>query len=101
MIAKISTGNYTVGMVKYNHNKTISFKSGKAEAKLIATKNIPKRDFNSIVETIEAYNNKNIKVHKPNIHISLNFHKDDILDRISKSISYTKIISKSLGEDIH
>lgn len=27
--------------------------------------------------------------------------KDDILDRISKSISYTKIISKSLGEDIH
>ena len=80
MIAKISTGNYTVGMVKYNHNKTISFKSGQAEAKLIATKNIPKRDFNSIVETIEAYNNKNIKVHKPNIHISLNFHKDDILD---------------------
>lgn len=80
MIAKISTGSYTAGMVKYNHNKTISFKSGEAEAGLIAIKNIPKQNFNSIIETIEAYNNKNIKVHKPNIHISLNFHKDDILD---------------------
>lgn len=80
MIAKISTGSYTAGMVKYNHNKTTSLKSGLIEAELISTKNIPKRAFNSIVETIEAYNNKNMKVNKPNIHISLNFHKDDILD---------------------
>ena len=80
MIAKISTGSYTAGMVKYNHNKTISLKSGQAEAELIVTKNIPKQDFNSIIETIEAYNNKNTRIHKPNIHISLNFHKDDILD---------------------
>ena len=27
--------------------------------------------------------------------------KDDILERISKSISYTRIISENLGEDIH
>jgi hypothetical protein len=80
MIAKISTGNYAAGMVKYNHNKTISFKSGQVEAELITTKNIPKRDFKTIVETIEAYNNKNTRVHKPNIHISLNFHKEDVLD---------------------
>lgn len=27
--------------------------------------------------------------------------KDDILERISKSISYTRIISENLGEDVH
>jgi len=80
MISKISTGSYTAGMVRYNHNKTISSKSGQAEAALIATKNIPKQDLDSLIKTIEAYNNKNIKVCKPNIHISLNFHKDDILN---------------------
>ena len=27
-------------------------------------------------------------------------YKDDILDRVSKSISYTRIINKTLGEDV-
>ena len=26
--------------------------------------------------------------------------KDDILDRVAKSISYTRIINKTLGEDV-
>ena len=79
MIAKISTGSFTQGMVKYNHNKTISLKSGEPEAELLAIKNLPNKKFNTIVQTIEAYNGKNTRVKKPNIHISLNFHKDDIL----------------------
>lgn len=90
MIAKISTGSFTQGMVKYNHNKTISLKSGEPEAELLAIKNLLNKKFNTIVQTIEAYNGKNTRVKKPNIHISLNFHKDDIL-------SNEKIVA--IGED--
>ena len=40
MIAKISTGSYTFGMVNYNHNKTKKETKGEKEAILLATKNI-------------------------------------------------------------
>lgn len=79
MIAKISTGTYTFGMVNYNHKKTNKKKNGEKEAVLLGTKNIILDDLNSIVSTIMDYNSKNSNVEKTNIHISLNFHKDDIL----------------------
>lgn len=83
MIAKISTGVYTLGMVKYNHEKTIEKKKGEVEGKLLGTNLINKNDFETIVSTIRDYNNLNTDVKKSNIHISLNFHKDDILDNNS------------------
>lgn len=96
MIAKISTGSFTQGMVKYNHNKTISLKSGDPEAELLAIKNLPNKKFNSIVQTIEAYNGKNTRVKKPNIHISLNFHKDDILSN-QKIVAIGNDYMKQMG----
>jgi len=83
MIAKISTGVYTLGMVKYNHDKTIEDKNGEREGVLLGTNLINKNDFETIVSTISDYNNLNPDVKKSNIHISLNFHKDDILDNNS------------------
>lgn len=83
MIAKISTGVYTLGMVKYNHDKTIPDKKGEVEGLLLGTNLILKNDINTIVSTIKDYNNLNVDVEKSNIHISLNFHKDDILDNES------------------
>lgn len=80
MIAKISTGVYTLGMVKYNHDKTIANKKGEVEGVLLGTNLMNKKDFETIVSTIRDYNNLNPDVKKGNIHISLNFHKDDILD---------------------
>ncbi len=79
MIAKISTGSYTFGMVNYNHNKTKNETKGEKEAILLGTKNIIQDEFKTIVSTITDYNSKNSNVQKPNIHISLNFHKEDIL----------------------
>jgi len=80
MIAKISTGVNTFGMVAYNHKKTIPDKNGNIEGILIGTNSIKNDSFDTIVETIQDYNNLNTNVEKRNIHISLNFHKDDIID---------------------
>lgn len=80
MIAKISTGSYTAGMVRYNHDKAKSSKTSEKDAELIGTKNIITPSFESIVSTIQDYNSKNKRVTKPNIHISLNFYKDDLHD---------------------
>lgn len=83
MIAKISTGIYTLGMVKYNHDKTIKDKNGNIEGLLLGTNLIKNDKFETIVSTIMDYNNLNLDVEKANIHISLNFHKNDILDNES------------------
>lgn len=80
MIAKISTGNYTLGMVKYNHDKTKEENINGKNATLLGVNNIINDDFKCIVETISKHNNLNPGISKPNIHISLNFHKDDVLD---------------------
>lgn len=83
MIAKISTGTFTYGMVQYNHDKTTVKKNGDIEALLLGSNCIENNRFDTIVSTIIDYNNRNIDVLKSNIHISLNFHKDDILDNDS------------------
>lgn len=83
MIAKISTGTFTYGMVQYNHDKTTVKKNGDFEALLLGSNCIENNRFDTIVSTIIDYNNRNIDVLKSNIHISLNFHKDDILDNES------------------
>jgi len=83
MIAKISTGLFTYGMVKYNHDKTNSAKNGEVEALILGINMIPNSNFETIVSTIMDSNNKSLSVEKSNIHISLNFHKDDILDNDS------------------
>lgn len=64
MIAKISTGVYTLGMVKYNHDKTIEDKNGEIEGLLLGTNLINKNDFETIVSTIKDYNNLNPDVKK-------------------------------------
>jgi hypothetical protein len=84
MIAKISTGSFVYGMVKYNHDKTKENKKGEVSAQLIGLNNIIisnlESSFETIVSDIITRNSKNNeRVSKPNIHISLNFHKDDIL----------------------
>lgn len=83
MIAKISTGVFTYGMVKYNHDKTIASDNGNVEALILGVNMIQNDNFDTIVSTIMDSNNKNLNVEKSNIHISLNFHKDDILDNNS------------------
>lgn len=84
MIAKISTGSYVYGMVQYNHDKTKENKKGEVAAQLIGLNNIIPSNFESsfeaIISTIITCNStNNERVSKPNIHISLNFHKEDIL----------------------
>ena len=74
MIARISSGAYVKGMVIYNSNKV---KQG--DASLITTNNIFDSTTEGIQKTLQAHNNQNPNIKKPNIHISLNFHHDDNL----------------------
>lgn len=80
MIAKISTGSCVTGMVNYNHRKLNQTKHEEQKGILLGTNNIHSEDFNAIVAAISNANSRNNNVSKPNIHISLSFHKDDILD---------------------
>jgi len=80
MIAKISTGNFVVGMVKYNHNKINEVENEQQKGIILGTNNIKSKEFNDIIGAISNANSRNNNVSKPNIHISLSFHKDDVLD---------------------
>jgi hypothetical protein len=80
MIAKISTGNHVVGMVNYNHSKINQTINEEQKGIILGINNIISTDFKDIVDAISVYNSRNSTVAKPNIHISLSFHKDDILD---------------------
>lgn len=98
MIAKISTGSYTLGMVKYNHDKTNITKDGQKDAVVLGVNNIAGIEFNTIVSDIKTFNDRNKNVLKSNIHISLNFHKDDILSN-EKIFEIAKDYLKELGYD--
>ncbi len=80
MIAKISTGSCVTGMVNYNHSKLSQIKNEQQKGILLGTNNIHSDAFIAIVAAISNANSRNNNVSKPNIHISLSFHKDDILD---------------------
>ena len=84
MIAKISTGSNTFGMVRYNHSKTREpLGSGEediAQGRFLGSENILDNSFGGIVREIENANKRNPDITKPNIHISLSFHKRDVLD---------------------
>lgn len=80
MIAKISTGSCVTGMVGYNHSKISQTKNEEQKGILLGTNNIHSEEFNAIVAAISNANSRNNNISKPNIHISLSFHKDDILD---------------------
>lgn len=80
MIAKISTGSHVFGMVNYNHSKINETKNEEQKGIILGTNNIISTDFKDIVDAISVHNSRNYNVAKPNIHISLSFHKDDILD---------------------
>jgi hypothetical protein len=80
MIAKISTGSHVFGMVNYNHSKINQTINDEQKGIILGTNNIISTDFNDIVDAISTHNSRNNNVTKPNIHISLSFHKDDILD---------------------
>lgn len=87
MIARIDSGSNVKGMVLYNSEKEKKKNKNKGknkenpmQGKLLSVSNIYKKDTNTIIKTIESYNKLNKNVKKPNIHISLNFHKNDIID---------------------
>ena len=80
MIANITTGNYTHGMVKYNHDKINEKNSLGEKAIYLGEKNIHSNEVNDIIKRIVLQNNLNSNISKPNIHISLNFHKNDVLN---------------------
>ncbi|MCD8433436.1 relaxase/mobilization nuclease domain-containing protein [Tenacibaculum finnmarkense genomovar ulcerans] len=90
MIARFSNGSNVEGMVFYNHNKTKKEHHRDAKDKPVMeglflgasnifltnkTTHIHRR----IIDTLKIYNNNNVNRSSPNMHISLNFHKDDIL----------------------
>ncbi|WCC43696.1 relaxase/mobilization nuclease domain-containing protein (plasmid) [Tenacibaculum finnmarkense] len=90
MIARFSNGSNVEGMVFYNHNKTKKEHHRDAKDKPVMeglflgasnifltnkTIHIHRR----IIDTLKIYNNNNVNRSSPNMHISLNFHKDDIL----------------------
>ena len=81
MIANITTGSYTKGMVLYNNDKTIN-KTNKPSALFLGTNAIYKQKSEDIISAINRQNNLNRSVSKPNIHISLNFHKQDLLSNM-------------------
>jgi hypothetical protein len=90
MIARFSKGSDVEGMVFYNHNKTkkeheVSDKNepimeGRflGSSNIFLTKDSP-HIHRRIIDTLKIYNNNNTNRVAPNMHISLNFHKDDIL----------------------
>ena len=80
MIANITRGDYVKGMVMYNHSKTIDDKPNKATAVFLGTNAISDTFVNGIINSIVRQNKLNSDITKPNIHISLNFHKDDVLN---------------------
>ncbi|POS00913.1 relaxase/mobilization nuclease-like protein [Flavobacterium croceum DSM 17960] len=84
MIAKISFGKFVEGMVKYNHDKTKEkdFNQDK-KAELLGVNNIASTSYETIVATLVGHNMMNTRVSKPNIHISLNFVKEDKIDNDS------------------
>lgn len=92
MIAKISTGSNAFGMVRYNHEKT----KGEEKGVLLGVNNIVNTSFETIVSTINDYNNGNVNVSKPCIHISLNFHKNDVLSN-EKIHEIAKDYMKEMG----
>ena len=50
MIAKISTGSYVEGMVKYNHEKIKEVPEGEEKGLLLSVNNIKSNDFKDIVD---------------------------------------------------
>lgn len=80
MIAKIMTGYYVIGMVNYNHDKTNDIKKDSNKAIILDVNNILSLAKKDIIKTISMHNSLNKNISKPNLHISISFHKDDILD---------------------
>lgn len=73
MIARITTGDNVRGMVAYNTDKV---KNG--EASLLIMQNINDDSQAGIQKMIQFQNNLNPRVKNRNLHVSLNFHKDDL-----------------------
>jgi len=83
MIANITTSASAIAIVKYNDNKLKEDNSLGKNAAFLGTNMIANTNCDYIVKSLEARNSLNSVVKKPNIHISLNFHKDDVLDNES------------------
>lgn len=96
MIANITTGEYTKGMILYNHNKTVSDGKKPTEAILLGTNAISNTNPNYIINTLIRQNLLNENISKPNLHISLNFHKKDILDN-NEIFNIAKDYMKEMG----
>lgn len=78
MISRIKTGSYVRGMVNYNADRCKDEKEGR----FLGTRNIfGDHSAKNIISTISRRNSLG-NIEKPNLHISLSFHKDDILSDI-------------------
>lgn len=81
MIANITTGGNANGMAEYNDKKTkTKDEFGNPEGVFLGMHNGEGTTAKQIAHTLNQYNKLNPNVKKPNIHISLSFHKDDLLD---------------------
>ena len=86
MIAKIKTGSFVSGMVAYNAGRILKKNSqGDPEAKYLGSNLIFEgSDPNNVTKQITLRNDlANGRYGQTNLHISLNFHQDDIIDDVS------------------
>lgn len=79
MIAVINTGEFVSGMVKYNHNK-LQDTNERTRAQFIGTRNILNDSLKGIISEITTANQRNKSISRPNLHISLSFPKEEVLD---------------------
>lgn len=78
MIPKIHTGANVIGMVKYNANK-LGGDTEDNEAQFLGVRNIMQSTTEHIIKAIQDRNQRSI-TKDPNLHISLNFLKDELID---------------------
>ncbi len=99
MIAKIVKHATPESMTYYNTDKT-KVKQGKApKASLIAHQHMLGLDSHGIIKTLSLYNEKRPSRSDPNLHIMLNFHKDDTLSNNAMSNIVTDYLTDmGLGE---
>jgi len=98
MVAKIARGTSVEGMVLYNHNKAIGKDGRQPSALLLGYNSMADGEYNTIVKTLLTQNQLNSNVSKPNIHISLNFHRDDILSN-DKIFDISRRYMQEMGYD--
>lgn len=99
MIAKISFGSNVDGMVRYNAEKENKKNDENIPlGQFLIADNILNTTTKGIINTIKNRNKRSDNIDKPNIHISLNFTKDESIDNdkiISIARDYMNLMNMS------